>query len=89
MAQHSETSRYYNIKENLEILQEELFNYSISYSTTYVLLNERNSPEIISQRVYNNPNWWWLICRFNGIINPNNIPAGLEIKIPNIDEFKR
>lgn len=82
MKQYAPTSRYYNITENPDIIQTDLIVMSLPYTTTTVHIEEKNSPELLAQRVYNNPHYWWVICQYNGIQNPDILPVGLEVKCP-------
>lgn len=82
MIEYSTTSRYYKIKEEQSIIQIDLINLNLPYQETVVRSIEVNNPELLSQRVYNNPHYWWVICQFNGIIDPKNIPLGMKIKYP-------
>ena len=84
MSEYAITSRYYHIMEDPELVQTDLIILNTPYTETTVRLGEQNNPEILSQRIYNNPHYWWVICQYNGIIDPDNIPAGMKIKYPTI-----
>lgn len=84
MPEYQPTSRYYNITEDPDIVQGDLTVLNLPFTETTVRSGEQNNPEIISQRVYNNPHYWWIICQYNGIIDPKNIPLGMTIRYPNI-----
>lgn len=44
-------------------------------------------PDGIAYRAYGNSNWWWVICDFNGIVDPfNDMTIGQVIKIPSLLE---
>lgn len=86
---YSHNSRYYRISENEDITQTDLIILNLPYTVTTVRENEVNKPEILAQRVYNNPHYWWVICQFNGILNPDLIPLGLEIRCPNLTKSPR
>lgn len=88
MISYKSNSRYYNIKENTDVLQEDLVNMNVSYTEVVVMPDEKNNIELVSQRCYNNPSYWWAICRFNGILNPCNIPVGLKLRIPDIQQLR-
>ena len=38
--------------------------------------------QIIAKKVYNNMHLWWIICKFNNIIDPTSLPeVGIELQI--------
>ena len=88
MIEYRSHSRYFGIKENMNVIQEDLVNTNVDFTEVVVLVEEENNIELVSQRCYNNPSYWWVICRFNGILNPCNIPIGLKLRIPNIQQIK-
>lgn len=88
MIEYRSNSRYFGIKENMNVIQEDLVNINVDFTEVVVLVEEENNIELVSQRCYNNPSYWWVICRFNGILNPCNIPIGLKLRIPNIQQIK-
>jgi len=68
---------YYNILQNINIptnLPGGYYNeYLIKYGDTWPL---------ISYRVYETPNLWWIVLAANNIINPVNLPEqGTIIKV--------
>lgn len=85
MAQlYSQNSRYYDSDTTNGIPQCNLLKFNYQYTTTTVLSNETNRLDLVSYRVYNTPVHWWIIARFNSILNPNELPAGTLLKIPNL-----
>ena len=88
MIEYRSNSRYFGIKENMNVIQEDLVNMNVDFTEVVVLVEEENNIELVSQRCYNNPSYWCVICRFNGILNPCNIPIGLKLRIPNIQQIK-
>lgn len=89
MITYTQASRYYSITEDPDIIQTDLIVMNTSYEETTVQENERNSPELVAQRVYNQPNYWWVICQYNGIMDPRILPAGMKIKYPLITHAPR
>lgn len=79
---YSQTSRYYHVDDETGIPQSHLFKTYYKYNTTIVTEFEADRLDLVSQRVYNTPVNWWIIARFNAIINPNAVPAGTQLKIP-------
>ena len=76
MIEYTQTSRYYHIFEDPALVQTDLYVLNLPYTETTVREGEENRPELISQRIYNNPHYWGVICHYNGIIDPENIPLG-------------
>ncbi len=85
-------ARFYNLLKNINIFpssSSEVENdYNIQYNDTWVL---------ISYKMYGTMDLWWLICLYNKIDNPIQMPeAGNKIKIlkseyvyPILSELKR
>lgn len=89
MLEYQQTSRYYHIYEDPDLVQTDLSILNLPFTETTVMEGEQNNPEILAQRIYNNPHYWWVICQYNGIIDPDNIPAGLIIRFPTIVQAPR
>lgn len=77
-------SRYYNCDTEFDLPQSHLTKQYYDYDTVTVLANECGRLDLVSYRVYNTPVHWWIIARFNGIINPNSIECGTILKIPRL-----
>lgn len=44
--------------------------------------------DLISYRVYGNPNYWWVIARRNNIIDTHNdLYTGMKLYVPNLSEL--
>ena len=84
MPDYGNNSRYYNCDNEDNIPQDNFTTRNYVYDTTTVLANEENRLDLVSFRVYNTPVRWWIIARFNSIINPNYVPAGTILKIPRL-----
>ena len=84
MIDYSQTSRYFGITEDPDLVQTDLVVLNPQFTETTVRINEVNSPEILSQRIYNNPNYWWVICQYNGILDPKILPYGKKIRYPHL-----
>lgn len=89
MIDYTFTSRYYHINEDPSIIQIDLINMNLPYTETYVRKSEENRPALVAQRVYNNPNYWWVICQYNGILDPKILPNGTLLRIPNLTKAPR
>lgn len=77
-------SRYYNCDTTFDLPQSNLTKSLYNYDTVTVLANESGRLDLVSYRVYNTPVHWWLIARFNGIINPCAIKTGMSLRIPRL-----
>ena len=54
--------------------------YSVQKGDTY---------DSLALRFYNNPTYYWLICAFNRILDPYEIPIpGSKLKIPSISNIE-
>ena len=46
-------------------------------------------PELLSYQLYGTPYLWWVLCFYNGIIDPiTEIVSGKELKIPTLDSIE-
>jgi len=84
MARYDRNSRYYDCDTTNDLPQDELFKKSYSYYTIVVKASESGRLDLVSQRVYNTPVHWWIIARFNAIINPETAIAGTVLRIPQL-----
>lgn len=77
MAQNARTRAYHaSVSRVFPTSSAEFFTY------TWV---ERDRPDLIASKFLNDPNKWWVILDFNPeIIDGMSIPAGTEIRIPNV-----
>lgn len=82
MLNYDITSRYYKCDNVDDIPQSNLLKDNYDYSTTRILAEEDGRLDLVSYRVYNTPVKWWIIARFNSIINPETARAGMTLKIP-------
>jgi len=49
-----------------------------------VTQSEEGRPDIISKRAYDTEELWWVICQYNGVVNPIlDIIPGMVVLIPN------
>lgn len=76
------SSRYYQVDTDNDIPQSNMLRDSYNYNTTVVLSNEEGRLDLLSLRIYNTPVNWWLIARYNSIINPESVVAGTVLRIP-------
>lgn len=90
MAIYTNTSRYYKCDEYNGIPQQDMTVSNYPYDNVTVLSTEDGRLDLVSYRVYNTPINWWIIARFNGIINPDSVKAGDTLRIPrNIQLWKK
>lgn len=75
----------FSYRYSLRNLQQEITGYSvITLSAEYI-----SAPELISDDLYRNQKMWWIICLYNGIINPiTDLIPGTNLKIPDLDQVK-
>jgi hypothetical protein len=44
-------------------------------------------PDLIAHTYYGDSNWWWLICSYNGIVNPMvDMYLGQKLRIPSLHQ---
>lgn len=56
----------------------------------YEVTNEtENRLDKISQIHYNTPNYWWAIAHANNIFDAFNIPRGIKLRIPTINNIEK
>lgn len=84
MNQYSQNSRYYNCDNEDDIPQSNMLKTNYQYDMITVLANESGRLDLLSLRIYGTPVNWWIIARFNSIINPENVFAGTKLRIPRL-----
>lgn len=88
MPAYDQNSRYYNVDYEYDLPQSNMLKTNYVYDTVTVMAKESGRLDLVSFRVYNTPVYWWLIARFNGIINPETAVAGTRLKIPKLQEIQ-
>ena len=88
MLVYDQNSRYYNVDYEYDLPQSNTLKTNYVYDTVTVMAKESGRLDLVSYRVYNTPVYWWLIARFNGIINPETAVAGTRLKIPKLQEIQ-
>ena len=70
-----------------------LKNYVQTTSELMISDKYKYSPDLISHDYYGTPQLWWVICRYNGILNPldplRGIVPGIRLKIPALVDVRR
>jgi hypothetical protein len=79
---YGQSSRYYNVDNTDDLPQSNMLVNTYNYNTAVVTADEEGRLDLVSYRVYNTPVNWWIIARFNGIINPESVITGTVLKIP-------
>lgn len=79
---YSQNSRYHRCDTENDLPQANLTRSNYKYNTTIVQAQEAGRLDLVSYRVYNTPVNWWIIARFNSIINPDVVQAGTRLRIP-------
>jgi len=70
-------AKYINLRDSIK-----------TYSIAIITSVEENRSDIISKKYYGTEELWWIICQFNGVVNPlEDLYVGLEIKIPKYQEL--
>lgn len=55
----------------------------LQYGFHTVSETDLGQPDSIAHRYYGDSNWWWLICTYNGIVNPIvDMYLGQKLRIP-------
>ena len=84
----SRTHRGKNIREVISSPVWERFINNLDDTPSKVALipaGLEGSPDLISNSVYGTPDYWWVICAANNIIDPfEQLTAGKQIKVPMI-----
>lgn len=63
--------------------------YLTIFEMDYVRESEQYSAPTLAMRLYAEPKYEWLICWYNGIIQPTiQLHAGLRIKVPDINQVE-
>lgn len=55
------------------------------HGTLRVTVEENNAP-LLAYRIYGNVNLWWILCLYNDIEDPCDIPEGTEIQYPKMQD---
>ncbi len=84
MLKYDQSSRYYNVDIENDLPQDNMLKSEYTYDVVTVLANESGRLDLVSYRVYNTPVNWWIIARFNSIINPETAVAGTKLRIPRL-----
>ncbi len=53
-----------------------------NYTSYIVKRSDCNRLDLIAHRFYGDASLFWVIAYYNNIMNPFNIPVGMELKIP-------
>ena len=70
-------NKFYNILKSIEVFPSDNTDAEVIYYTTYI-----DTWHLISYKVYNTMDLWWLICTYNQIQNPVTRPEpGTKLKI--------
>lgn len=58
-----------------------------NYKVFIIQAAHEGRPDYISRKFYESIGYWWVICQFNGVVNPLvDLYAGREILIPDLNE---
>lgn len=66
-----------------------LFNPKKGIRDYQVERNEQNRPDILSFKIYNSIDYWWIILKLNDIVDPfEEIKEGTILKIPYLSDIQ-
>lgn len=61
----------------------DLHERAINYQTHVVTESDIGQPDGIAHKYYGDSQWWWLLCSYNGIVNPaTDMYAGQRVRVP-------
>lgn len=94
VSERDSSSRYYYTKtvtdENNNTVYD-LYKFTdLSESATFdhiVTEDERGRLDIIADRYFGSPKYWWMIAMANNMCDPFVILPGMKLKIPSADAF--
>lgn len=81
---YDQNSRYKDCDTTDNLPQSNLLKDNYDYDMITVLPNEAGRLDLVSYRVYNTPVKWWIIARFNAVINQEEVQSGMSLKIPRL-----
>ena len=61
---------------------------SLSKVGEFFVSAEENRPELISYKLYQDVQYWWLLMMYNDIFNFQEIPAGTIIGYPDLSQLE-
>lgn len=66
-------------------LADQVFEYVIHV----VSETDLGMPDAIAFKYYENSNWWWVLCSYNGIVNPaTDMFLGQRLRIPLLQQVQ-
>jgi hypothetical protein len=66
-------------------MQNKVFEYVVHIVTD----SDLGQPDAIAYRYYEDSNWWWIICSYNGVINPiRDMFLGQRLRIPVLQQVQ-
>ena len=85
-------TNFYNISvvegnREYDHLYNTITKFTMVYPVRYYRVESEDlmCPDLISKKVYNTEDYWWIICMVNNIDNPfNDMEVGQLLKIPNL-----
>jgi hypothetical protein len=82
---YTKLSRYNTSGNENGFIMEDFKKMNVPFTETFVRNEEENHPEILAQRIFGDARMWWVLCRFNGFSDPDNLPAGTRVRIPELN----
>lgn len=76
--------------DECDFLRSDISNFEIKRPTTFYTIREEDiqRPELLSYKLYNNQDYWYLLMYINNIHDIwNDLTVGLIIKVPNVRDI--
>jgi hypothetical protein len=61
---------------------------NLSLYGEYVIVGEEGRPDLVSYKIYNHTQYWWILMLYNDMIELSEIRNGIKIKYPSIDSLE-
>lgn len=83
-------ARFMEYTDNYDPLTSSMFDRitSLPQSGEYVVQGEDGRPDLLSQAIYSDPQYWWILLMYNRIIDYRNVVTGQAIRFPAIDSIE-
>jgi hypothetical protein len=83
-------SKFLEFSDNFDPITSEFMNklVSLKSSGSYQIAGEDARPELISNEIYGNTQYWWAIMFYNGITKVDDLVNGMVLKYPSSDDIE-
>ena len=55
---------------------------------TFTVTNEEQRPDLVSYKIYNDTQYWWILMLYNKILDISEFKAGMELVYPDKANFE-